>query len=357
MADFFFEYGLFLLKAVTIVVSIVVVIIAIVASASRDKKPSSGSIQLKKINDELDEYKEIVREAVLDEHFIKLEHKRDKAKKKAEQKAHKKALKKMVDIDSEPDDRKKQVFVIDFDGDIRASAVKNMRREITALLTMATKQDEVILRLESGGGMVHSYGLAASQLMRITDKEIPLTICVDKVAASGGYMMACIADKIIAAPFAILGSIGVVAQIPNVHRLLKKNDIDVEVLTAGEYKRTLTLLGENTEKGREKFIEDLDDTHALFKTFVSEHRPELDLDEVATGEHWFGRRAIEKKLVDILQSSDEYITQACENADVYSVKYVVPEPLAKKLGLSLPHALENTAVRLWDRFQQTRFHR
>ncbi|MCL4120182.1 UNVERIFIED_CONTAM: hypothetical protein GTU68_040926, partial [Idotea baltica] len=175
-------------------------------------------------------------------------------------------------------------FVIDFDGDIKASATENLRHEVTAILARATTNDEVVLRLESGGGMVHSYGLASSQLARIRDANIPLTICIDKVAASGGYMMACIAHKIIAAPFAILGSIGVVAQLPNIHRLLKKHNIDFEILTAGEYKRTLTMLGENTDKGREKFKEDLETTHHLFKDFVSLHRPQLNITEIATGE-------------------------------------------------------------------------
>src|SRR5690606_23138206 len=200
--------------------------------------------------------------------------------------------------------QKARVYVLDFDGDIKASAVENLRHEITALLTLATPQDEVVLRLESGGGMVHSYGLAASQLARIRQAGVPLTVCVDKVAASGGYMMACIGEKILSAPFAILGSIGVVAQLPNVHRLLKQHNIDFEGLTAGEYKRTLTVFGENTAKGREKFQEDLETTHRLFKDFVASYRPQLVMEEIATGEIWLGSTALEKKLVDELKTSD-----------------------------------------------------
>lgn len=357
MAEFFYEYGLFLLKAMTVVIAIVAVIIAIVAAGSRGKKETEGKIEVKKLNEQLDAYKTSVRHAVLEETVIKQIDKQDKANKKAKQKALKRALKEHKENPEEAlDEKKKRVFIIDFLGDIKASAIKNLRREITALLTVADSNDEVVIRLESPGGMVHSYGLAASQLMRIKDKGIPLTVCVDKVAASGGYLMACIADKIVAAPFAVLGSIGVVAQVPNIHRLLKKNDVDVEVLTAGEYKRTLTILGENTEKGRKKFIEELEDTHELFKNFVGEHRPQLALNEVATGEHWYGRRAIEKKLVDVLQSSDEYIIHCCEQANVYTLKYVLPEPLAKKLGLSLPHALEQVAQRFWEKTVQSRYH-
>ena len=219
-------------------------------------------------------------------------------------------------------ERKERVYVIDFEGDVQATAITQLRQEVTAVLSVAEQQDEVIIRLESPGGVVHGYGLAASQLERIVGKKIPLTVTVDKVAASGGYMMACIADKLIAAPFAILGSIGVMAQIPNFHRLLKTKDIDVEILTAGEYKRTLTMFGENTDKGREKFMQELEDVHALFKEFVSENRPIVNMEEVATGEAWYGKRALERKLVDALQTSDEYIYERCQDADVYQIKYV-----------------------------------
>ncbi len=175
----------------------------------------------------------------------------------------------------------------------------------------------------------HSYGLASSQLERIRRRNIPLTICVDRVAASGGYMMACIANRLIAAPFALIGSIGVVAQIPNFHRLLKKNDVDYEVLTAGDYKRTLTMFGENTDKGREKFVEELEDTHSLFKEFVSEYRPQLDIEKVATGEVWFGRRALENQLIDQIETSDDYLFNLSEEADIYKVKYRPKQTLAR----------------------------
>ena len=196
---------------------------------------------------------------------------------------------------------------------------------------VADEDDEVIIKLESPGGMVHSYGLAASQLQRIVSRKVSLTIAVDKVAASGGYMMACIGTKIIAAPFALLGSIGVVAQIPNFHRLLKNKDVDVEVLTAGEYKRTLTMFGENTDKGREKFIEELEDVHTLFKDFVSDNRPSVDMQKVATGEAWYGKRALDLNLVDELKTSDEYIIDKCTDSAVFLVKFVEHQNRMDKL--------------------------
>ena len=240
----------------------------------------------------------------------------EKKKSKEKQKNQKHAVK-----EGEPE--RARMFVIDFKGDIQASEVNSLREEITAALSVAQEEDEVLVRLESPGGVVHGYGLAASQLQRVRSRGITLTVAVDKVAASGGYMMACIANRVLAAPFALLGSIGVVAQIPNFHRLLQKNDIDYEVLTAGEYKRTLTVFGENTDKAREKFVDDLEDVHALFKEFVKEHRPTVDIEEVATGEAWFGRRALEHRLVDELETSDEYIIERCDEMDVFHIRYVI----------------------------------
>ena len=223
--------------------------------------------------------------------------------------------------------------MVRFEGDVAATDVDNFRLEISAILTMAGNNDEVVVCLESPGGMVHSYGLAASQMMRVRNQGIPLTAVVDKVAASGGYLMAAVANKIVAAPFAVVGSIGVVAQVPNVHRLLKKNDVDVEVLTAGKYKRTLTLLGENTEEGREKFQQELEDVHALFQEFVVENRPEMDIATVATGEAWYGSRALELNLVDRLATSDEYLMVACEDKDVFQVEWKQSsKPLERLLG-------------------------
>ena len=212
-----------------------------------------------------------------------------------------------------------------------------------------------MLRLESGGGMVHSYGLASSQLARIRQANVPLTVCIDKVAASGGYMMACIGQKIISAPFAILGSIGVVAQLPNVHRLLKKHDIDFEVLTAGEYKRTLTIFGENTEKGREKFQEDLETTHKLFKNFVARYRPQLEIDDIATGEVWLGLAALEKELVDELKTSDEYLAERSKEAELFHLHYAEKKTLQERVGLAASVALDRFALNWLSRLTQQRF--
>lgn len=314
--EFLFEYGLFLAKAITVLVAVLVVITAIVGAAQRQKDSEQGHIQVSKLNDALNGITQSLKSVVLHPEARKIDAKAEKKKNKASEKTQKKEVK-------EGQVHRSRMFVIDFNGDMQASEVTNLREEITAILSVADETDEVLVRLESPGGVVHGYGLAASQLQRIRNRSIPLTVAVDKVAASGGYMMACIANRIIAAPFAILGSIGVVAQIPNFHRLLQKNEIDVEILTAGEYKRTMTMFGENTDKAREKFLDDLEDVHVLFKDFVTEHRPDINIEEVATGEAWFGRRALDRRLVDELKTSDEYIVTKCDDTDVFHVKYVL----------------------------------
>jgi serine protease SohB len=236
--------------------------------------------------------------------------------------------------------------VIDFNGDMEASEVVSLREEITAILALATPDDEVVLRLESPGGMVHAYGLASSQLDRIKAQKVPLTICVDKVAASGGYMMACLADRLVAAPFAILGSIGVLVQLPNFNRLLRKHDVDYETISAGEFKTTLTTFGEITQKGRDKVKEDVEEMHGLFKAWVKDHRPAVDIDSIATGETWVGVHALEKSMIDELMTSDECIVKACENADVYAVHFEIRRTLSDKLGAAIQKGLD-MAVLAW----------
>lgn len=338
--EFFSEYGLFLAKAITIVVAIGIVIGLLASLSQKGKKQEKGHIEVVSFNDSYGAMRDVIADMVMSEAARKAAFKAEKKAAKEEQKADKKSLK-----SGEEPKLKKRVFILDFDGDIRASAVSSFREEITAVLAQATPQDEVVVRLESGGGMVPSYGLAASQLDRIKKKNVPLTVCIDKVAASGGYMMACVADKILAAPFAVVGSIGVVAQIPNVHRLLKKHDVDVELMTAGKYKRTLTMLAENTEEGREKFREELEDTHELFKNFVSEHRPSVDIEQIATGETWYGTTAVNKGLVDDTQTSDEYLTGQIESADIYTVSYAHKKTLPEKIGLAVESSSDRFIMR------------
>ena len=279
--------------------------------------------------------------------FSREERKAARKQEKENAKAAKKARKKGED----PEAKRKRLYVLGFEGDLKASATDNLREEISAILTQVRAGDEILVKVESPGGMVHGYGLAASQLQRIRDAEVPLTIAVDKVAASGGYMMACVANRIIAAPFAVLGSIGVLAQLPNFHKWLKKNDIDFELYTAGEYKRTLTMFGENTDKGREKFIEELEKTHGLFKDFVRDNRPQLDIDKVATGEVWYGRQAVDEGLVDELQTSDAFIQQRIEDWDVFDVRFVHKKNWQEKLGFAAEGAIERTVMKLWQRGQ------
>jgi serine protease SohB len=334
---FLANYLLFFAKMLTSVVAILVLFLGVIALASASKSKTKERLRVKKLNEKYEKMRDMLSYVTLSKKKYKKLKKEEKAAKKAQS-----------------SEEKRKIFVVNFKGDIKASAVKSLSEEITAILTMASGFDEVVVRLESPGGMMHAYGLAASQLQRIRQKTLKLTVIIDQVAASGGYMMACVADQIIAAPFAVVGSIGVIAQLPNFHRLLKKKNIDFEQIMAGEYKRTLSLFGENTEKGRQKFQEEVDDAHALFKGFVVENRPKVDIQQVATGEHWYGVRALELQLVDVLQTSDDYLLNASEHAEVYEVCYSTKKTLADKIGLVAQATLDKILLG-WRQQPKTTF--
>ena len=338
MSEFLAEYGLFLLKVATIVVAIVVVI---GAAASAGRRSAVDGLEVDSLNKKYQKLAHVLRKAVLKKDARKQQAKEDKRKAKAEAKA----------------DPRPRGFVIDFKGDLKASAAASLREEVSAILEVASPDDQVILRLENHGGMVHEHGLAASQLARLRDRDIPLIVCVDKVAASGGYLMACVASRIHAAPFAVLGSIGVLAQIPNFHRLLDQKGVDFEQITAGKYKRTVTIFGKNTDADRAKLRDELEDVHALFKSAVSRYRPTLDLERVATGEHWYGTRARELGLVDEIGTSDELLTGLAAERDLFQVSYRIRQPIQKRLMSQVDGALQRFDAARWQRDLESRLPR
>jgi serine protease SohB len=322
--DLMSEYLLFLAKGLTLVALILAALAGVVAILSRARHADKPMVQIKHLNQQYERMRHSMQMALQTRRSLRDLWRR--RRKEGKQKPHKPDL----------EQTRRRIFVLNFQGDIMASAVASLREEVTAVLSVAEPRDELLVRLESSGGVVHGYGLAASQLVRVRDKGIALTVVVDKVAASGGYMMACVADRLIAAPFAMIGSIGVVSQLPNFNRLLKKHDVDFEQFTAGEYKRTVTLFGETTEAGRAKLQQEVETTHELFKTFLNTYRPALAMDQVANGEHWFGTDALALKLVDELRTSDDYLMEASTEADLYEVTYPVKRKhwLAQLLGLS-----------------------
>ncbi|MBB1199483.1 protease SohB [Enterobacteriaceae bacterium 89] len=340
------QYGLFLAKIATVVVAIVLIATFIVNLTQRKKQ--RGELRITNLSEQYKEMQEDMSVALLDGPQQKLWHKAQKKKHKLEAKAAKTNAKRGITESAD----KPRVWVLDFKGSMDAHEVSALREEVTAVLAVFKPQDQVVVRLESPGGVVHGYGLAASQLQRLRDKQIPITIAVDKVAASGGYMMACVGDKIVSAPFAIIGSIGVVAQIPNFNRFLKNKEIDIELHTAGQYKRTLTLLGENTEEGRQKFREDLNETHLLFKEFVHKMRPTLDIEQVATGEHWYGSQALEKGLVDEVGTSDDLLLRLMEGREVLNVRYLQRKRLLDRFTGSAAESADRLLMRWWQRGQK-----
>lgn len=340
MTAFFADYGLFLLKTVTIVVAIVA-IIGVIASASKKTAYREG-LEIEDLNHKYQSLAGALKQAVMKKADWKKERKAEKARDKADAKAE----------ESPP-----RAFVIEFTGDLNASAVPSLREEVSALLEVTTPEDQVIICLENYGGVVHEHGLAASQLVRIRDRGIPLTVVVDKVAASGGYLMACVANKILAAPFAILGSIGVVAQMPNFNRLMDERGIEFEQVTAGKYKRNVTMFGKNTDEDRANLKEELEDVHTLFKDAVTRYRPDLDIDAIATGEHWYGSRALELGLADELKTSDELLTELAQDHDLFLLSYKIKVPLQKRLLSGADAVLERVESSGWRRHFESRLPR
>lgn len=318
MSHVLLELILFTSKAVIIFFIIMLVLITFFVLLAKSKeKIKEGRLVIKNLNKKYAEAAETILNETLSKKLFKKTLKANKAAEK---------------IKAASEEKSNNVFVLNFQGDIKASAVSTLSEEITMILTVATPADEVIVKIESAGGVVHGYGLAAAQLMRLRAKQIPLTVTIDKIAASGGYLMACVANKILCAPFAIIGSIGVIVQLPNLHRYLKNKSIDFEQLTAGEYKRTITVFGENTEAGREKLQHELEDVHQLFKQLISEHRQQIDIQKVATGEHWLGKQALGLHLVDEISTSDDYLLASCKQSQVFEICYEVKKPFLSKLS-------------------------
>ena len=344
--NWFSQYSLFLAETATVVIAILVVLIFIL-SQRRKSSTIAGRLSVKDISQEYEQVKDDMLMSSMDEVEAKQFNKELKKQKKLEKKQAKQAAKKKdsSDENAKSSDAKPKLFVLSFNGSMDAHEVEELRQEITAVLAIIKPEDQVVVKLESPGGVVHGYGLAASQLLRFRTRNIPFTAVVDKVAASGGYMMACTASKIVAAPFAIVGSIGVVAQIPNFNRLLKKHDVDIELQTAGENKRTLTMFGENTDEGRQKFKQELEETHLLFKDFVKEYRPNIDIEQVATGEHWFATQAKEKGLVDEISTSDDFILSYLDTHKIIAVSYQRKQKLTEKLSKNVVKGMERLFFR------------
>ena len=316
--EYLIDYLMFAAKFLTVMISLAVPVVVVLAFRHGRQSGELPNLEITRVNDR-------IRNTALNLESALLPGKQFKQRVKAQRKEEK------ARANAKDDSARKRVFVLEFDGDIRAHAVEQLREEVTGVIAVAQPDDEVVVVLESGGGTIHGYGLGASQLTRLRERDLRLTVVVDRIAASGGYMMACVADEIVAAPFAIIGSIGVVAQFPNFNRLLKKHDIDFEEITAGKYKRTLTMFGENTAEDRDKVQSELNEAHVLFQAFIEKYRPQVDLALVATGEYWFGSKALELKLIDQIATSDDLIYAAIEDADVFRISAQKKSGMLEKL--------------------------
>ena len=339
MLDLLVAYGFFLLKIITVLLVILIPILMISSSTKHRKETDKGRIIVKNLSDKLEEIGVTLKSAEMDPKAYKSFLKERNKKKKKEIKGKSKEI----------------VYVLDFKGDIQASAVGKLKQEINAIIASQVKCKEVVIKVESGGGSAYAYGLCAAELKRLVDNKIKLTVCIDKIAASGGYLMSCVATKIVAAPWAIVGSIGVIAQLPNFHRLLKKLDIDIEMHTAGKFKRTLTTLGENTKQGREKFISELEDLHVVFKDFVKENRSKIQVAKVSTGEVWQGEKAKKLGLIDEIGTSDDYLLKLASKFKLLEIQYFEKKPFTARIGSAAEVIVEKGVYKILDIFNKDRF--
>ena len=339
--DFIAQYGVFLLKVITIVTAILLPILMIINSSKGKSVSEKGHLQIKNLSDQFENMGFAIQATLM----------APKALKKFRKELHKKKKKE----EKNPAKDQQSVFVLNFNGDIQASEVDKLKHEINAILVSDTKCKEVVLKVESGGGSAYAYGLCAAELKRLVDNKIKLTVCIDKVAASGGYLMSCVATKIVAAPWALVGSIGVIAQMPNINKLLKKNLVDFEMHTAGEFKRTLTVFGENTEEGRSKFKSELEDLHIIFKDFVKDNRPEIDTSVVATGEVWQGEKALAVGLIDEISTSDDYLVKLSKKFKLFQIDYIEKKNLSERFAFAAETFFNKTILKIYDSLNKSRF--
>ena len=339
--DFIVQYGVFLLKVITIVTAILLPILMIINSSKGRSVSEKGHLQIKNLSDQFENMGFAIQGTLMT----------PKALKKFRKELHKQKKKE----EKNPAKDQQSIFVLNFNGDIQASEVDKLKHEINAILVSDTKCKEVVLKVESGGGSAYAYGLCAAELKRLVDNKIKLTVCIDKVAASGGYLMSCVATKIVAAPWALVGSIGVIAQMPNINKLLKKNLVDFEMHTAGEFKRTLTVFGENTEEGRSKFKAELEDLHIIFKDFVKDNRPEIDTSVVATGEVWQGEKALAVGLIDEISTSDDYLVKLSKKFKLFQIDYIEKKNLSERFAFAAEIFFNKTVLKIYDSLNKSRF--
>lgn len=212
----------------------------------------------------------------------------------------------------------KPLAVLTFVGDIGAKQYKSFGQLIDEVIINKSEIDEVVVVVNSPGGAVSPYGNVYSQMERVRDAGLKLTVCIDVVAASGGYLMSLPAHKIIAAPFSMVGSVGVMAFVPNLRGLLEDYNINPRTFTAGKYKRTVSLTDEATEEEVEKFKQQLNAIHRLFLEAVKKYRKDVKMEVVETGEHWTARESVELGLglVDDIATSQQYLLEANRDRDL-----------------------------------------
>ncbi|KZX82185.1 hypothetical protein A3715_00045, partial [Oleiphilus sp. HI0009] len=237
---------------------------------------------------------------------------------------------------------KQSIFVLDFKGDKTASSVGSLSKEVSAILSVAKPNDEVFLRLESPGGTITGYGLASQQLIRLREAGIRLVVSVDEIATSGGYMMAAVGDRIIASPTSMLGSIGVIMEVPNFYNLLDRAGVQFHQFTAGKHKRLVSMTNKIGDAAKDQINQDLEKSHELFKNHVHTYRNSVNLESVSHGDVWSAKYCLDNKLVDDLMTSEAYLFDRASRANIFHISWDVERSFSDKLSSFAAQASINT---------------
>lgn len=190
--------------------------------------------------------------------------------------------------------------------------------------------EAIVLRIDSPGGSVVGSDEIYQALLAI-DK--PLVVSMGEVAASGGYYIACAADRVLANPGTLTGSIGVISMVPNIEELMEKIGVEVLVIKSGALKDEGSVFREMTEEEREVWQRIIDEAYDQFVGIVADGRdlPPQAVRELADGRVYTGHQALELGLVDELGNLSEAIELAAKMGGIVEEPRIIEYPATPSL--------------------------
>ncbi|WP_343192796.1 S49 family peptidase [Buchnera aphidicola (Taiwanaphis decaspermi)] len=230
--------------------------------------------------------------------------------------------------------KKSNLYILDYNDKIKKNKIKKLREEISSIILVAKKNDEVLLRLENTSDIVYEYGLVIAQLQRLRKKGIKLIISIDKIVSNGGYIIACVADHISASPFSIIGPINIVVNIPNIDKYTQTSNLNNQLNDCNTFTK-LTLIKNNTKIYVNKIFNKLDIKKYIRNSFIKDMRPSLNLNKIFNQNYWIGENAINEKLIDSINTSDDILFSKKDTHNLLKIKYVYKSNIVEKYIVTL----------------------